>query len=216
MHCRRESPPRRRGWRTFGTPRPRWKPTPVHARRTCALPPRVTRWLRPRVADPARSRPASPRPRPAQFYGSREPDHADRRWLRARGQRAGRRGCHLSDDRRPTGDPCAQRLAVTRTPGCAEQGKHRPTGVRGTGRCRLLLGRQSPGTEAAAYPGLRGHRSAPTRARRGRRKPSRTRRDSHTSQAGEAPTGRASQSIPEAHTDGGTRLGQITQAQGCR
>lgn len=146
------------------------------------------------------------RPSPAQFYGSREPDHEDHRWLRARVQRAGRRGCRQSDYRRPTGDQCAQRPAATRAPGRADQGKHRPTGVRGVGRCRLLLGSQSPGTESAAYPRLHRHGPATTRARLGQRKPSRESRDSHTSHAGETPTGRSSQSIPVAQTDGGARL----------
>ena len=71
---------------------------------------------------------------------------------------------------------------------------------------RLLLGSQPPGTEAAAYQWLRGHRSATPRPRRGGRKPSRTRQDSHTGHAGQAPTRRLSESVPIAQADGGAHL----------
>ena len=112
-----------------------------------------------------------PRPRPAQFYGSREPDHEDRGGLSAGGQRVGRRGCLQSDYRRPAGGQCAQRSAATCAPGRAAQGQYQPTGARSIGRCRLLLGSQPPGTKAAVDPWLLGHRSAIPRTGRDGRNP---------------------------------------------
>ncbi len=133
-----------------------------------------------------------------------------------RGQCAGCRGCRQSDYRRPAGDQCAQRPAATRAPARADHGEHRPAGARGVGRCRLLLGSQPPGTEAAAYPGLRGHRPATPRTHRGSRNPSRTERHAHTGHAGQASTRRLSASISTAQADGGARLGHIKQARGFR
>ncbi len=67
------------------------------------------------------------------------------------GCRAGRRRCRQSRYRHPAGDQCAQRPATCPWPRRSRQTS--AAGARGVGRCRLVLGGEPLGTEAAHVQG---------------------------------------------------------------
>ena len=78
-------------------------------------------------------------------------------------------------------------------------------GPRGVGRCRIVLGSEPPGTEAAACPGLHSHRSAPPHVGGGRN-PSRPTRGLYVGPCGSSSDEAQSESIPTTHTDDGSSL----------
>ncbi len=78
-------------------------------------------------------------------------------------------------------------------------------GPRGVGRCRIVLGSEPPGTEAAACPGLHSHRSAPPHVGGGRN-PSRPTRGLYVGPCRSSSDEAQSESIPTTHTDDGSSL----------